>query len=78
MKIPLLERAFKYCSSSLVKFTQEMLWRMLLKRKVCSQLRLQKAVGAGKHLTAKFNAFKICQTNVKKKLGIFFLKNKGH
>lgn len=51
MKIPLFERAFKHCSSSLVKFTQEMLRRMLLKRKVCSQLRFQKAVGAGKHLT---------------------------
>lgn len=51
MKIPLFERAFKHCSSSLVKFTQEMLQRMLLKRKVCSQLRFQKAVGAGEHLT---------------------------
>jgi len=40
VKILLFERAFKYHSSSLVKFSQEMQWKMLTERKVGSQLRL--------------------------------------
>ncbi|XP_074764414.1 dual specificity protein phosphatase 13B-like isoform X1 [Athene noctua] len=43
----------------------EMLWKMLLKRKVGSQLRLQTAAwaaGAGKHLTTKFYVSQTCLT----------------
>lgn len=40
MKIHFCERAFKYCSSSIVKIIEEMLQKMLLKKKMVSQLRL--------------------------------------
>lgn len=43
MKKSLFKRALKSSSSSLVKFIQEVLWNMLLKRKVGSKLRLRTA-----------------------------------
>lgn len=65
MKKSLFKRALKSSSSSLVKFIQEVLWKMLLKRKVGSKLRLPTArwavgVGAGRNLTTKFKGSQIC------------------
>lgn len=40
MKMHFLERAFKYCPSSILKIIQEMLQKMVLKKKVGSRLRL--------------------------------------